>query len=81
MELEFSLEVHIQNPLNSRQDAARVILDIWASVKLAVDYEYRLTGRILEMETTVTEFKPYFQTHTTKAILETQIALLQQYAG
>ena len=66
MNLYFELEVRILNPLNERQDAATVILEVVADVELDVDIDYRLTGKLIDIDMKVLDFKPYYFTHTTK---------------
>ena len=66
MNLYFELEVRILNPLNERQDAAIVILEVVADVELDVDIDYRLTGKLIDIDMKVLDFKPYYFTHTTK---------------
>lgn len=71
MQLKFLLEAHVKNPLKQEFDAVSIILEIDAIVKLFVNDAYLLTGKLKDIDMSVQEFTPYFNTHTTKEHLET----------
>ena len=70
MQVTFLLEAHVKNPLKKEFDAVAVTLEIDAVIKLLVNDDYLLTGRLKDIDMSVHDFKPYFHTHTTKEKLE-----------
>jgi len=58
-----------------------VILEVVADVELDVDIDYRLTGKLIDIDMKVLDFKPYYFTHTTKEKLESNIEILERIAG
>ena len=56
-------------------------MEVLSDVELDVDFDYRLTGKLIDIDMKVLEFKPYFFSHTDKQRLESNIEILERIAG
>jgi len=75
-----AIHMNIKNPFyNSDQDVASVKLKLVADVQFRLTNKYLMKGNVVNMESSVQSFTPYFRTQTNQMVMKTQMALISPY--
>lgn len=75
--LEFYIDIHIRNPIEPQIDAAKMITKAVTNISFFVNDNYLLWGMIHQLQLTVLEFEPYFQTDTKIETINQKLTILK----
>ena len=67
--IEFYMDAHIKNPLDTNIDAALIIAKAVMNISFTISENFYMYGEINDLTVSVVDFRPYFKTSTLKETL------------
>ena len=61
-------------------DAVELLIEMVATMRMDIREDYRISGEVSEIVTTIKDFKTYFYSHTTQKGVEAKLSFLNPWA-